>query len=222
MMVLLKSSVNQTKLRNNNDYTKGDLSFSLLFENDLCLCQLPQMQNHFYRITFVFSEASGKTMVFIIFRRRDHYPELCSRHGASLHENSVVFFAFFMRKKRARARDTRTMGEGPTRPLRVSLARKTRENRTVISVFFFVPLSVFYSLKETSYCLSTGCLVKNCSTCNDGFVRITYSLARRRLQANKNFTVCKPCNQTEKGRMKAKMPVIDRDESKCPPGQKDH
>lgn len=135
---------------------------------------------------------------------------------------SVVFFAFFMRKKRARARDTRTMGEGPTRPLRVSLARKTRENRTVISVFFFVPLSVFYSLKETSYCLSTGCLVKNCSTCNDGFVRITYSLARRRLQANKNFTVCKPCNQTEKGRMKAKMPVIDRDESKCPPGQKEH
>lgn len=62
-----------------------------------------------------------------------------------------------------------------------------------------------------------GCLVKNCSTCNDGFVRITYSLARRRLQANKNFTVCKPCNQTEKGRMKAKMQVIDRDESKCPP-----
>ena len=35
---------------------------SLLFENDLCLCQLPQMQNHFYRITFVFSEAYGKTM----------------------------------------------------------------------------------------------------------------------------------------------------------------
>ena len=135
---------------------------------------------------------------------------------------SVVFFAFFMRKKRARARDTRTMGEGATRPLRVSLARKTRENRTVISVFFFVPLSVFYSLKETSYCLSTGCLVKNCSTCNDGFVRITYSLTRRRLQANKNFTVCKPCNQTEKGRMKAKMQVIDRDESKCPPGQKEH
>ena len=135
---------------------------------------------------------------------------------------SVVFFAFFMRKKRARARDTRTMGEGPTRLLRVSLARKTRENRTVISVFFFVLLSVFYSLKETSYCLSAGCLAKNCSTCNDGFVRITYSLARRRLQANKNFTVCKPCNQTEKGRMKAKMQVIDRDESKCPPGQKEH
>ena len=179
----------------------------------------------------------------------------------------VVFYAFFMRSKRARARDTRTIGEGPTslhdrrfmsqagrtrclalrakyrvrpawlikrlscrlrpyprptRPLRVSLARKTRENRTVISVFFFVPLSVFYSLKETSYCLSTGCLVKNCSTCNDGFVRITYSLARRRLQANRNFTVCKPCNQTEKGRMKAKMQVIDRDESKCPPGQKEH
>lgn len=62
MIVLLKSSVNQTNLRNNKDYTKGDLSFSLLFENDLCLCQLPQMQNHFYRITFVFSEAYGKTM----------------------------------------------------------------------------------------------------------------------------------------------------------------
>lgn len=49
-----------------------------------------------------------------------------------------------MRKKRARARDTRTMGEGPTRPLRVSLARKTRENRTVISVF-----SLFLSLSFT-------------------------------------------------------------------------
>ena len=30
-------------------------------------------------------------MVFIIFRRRDHYPELCSRHGASL-QNRRYFF----------------------------------------------------------------------------------------------------------------------------------
>ena len=72
---------------------------SLLFENDLCLCQLPQMQNHFYRITFVFSEASGKTMVFIIFRRRDHYPELCSRHGARLHENKRCFLHVFHAKE---------------------------------------------------------------------------------------------------------------------------
>ena len=165
-------------------------------------------------------------MFFIIFRRRDHYPELCSRHGASLHENRRCFLRVFHAKEASEgARHTHDRWRPytrPTRPLRVSLARKTRENRTVISVFFFVPLSVFYSLKETSYCLSTGCLVKNCSTCNDGFVRITYSLARRRLQANRNFTVCKPCNQTEKGRMRAKMQVIDRDESKCPPGQKEH
>ena len=148
----------------------------------------------------------------------------CVAATAPACRTGVIFFALCVRKKRARAWDTRTMGvgEGATLPLRISFVRKTRENRTVISVFFFVSLSVFYSLKETLYCLSTGCLVKNCSTCNDGFVRITYSLERRRLQANKNFTVCKPCNQIEKRRMKAKMQVIDRDESKCPPGQKKH
>ena len=209
MIVLLKSSVNQTNLRNINDYTKA-----------ICLF-VPSLKTIFatatdakslYRVTFVFSEASGKNMVFIIFRRRDHYPELCSRHGASL-QNRRCFFRAKEASEGARRAHNGWRRCTPA-ALRISLARKTRENRTFISVFFFVPL-----LKETYY-LSTGCLAKNCSTCNDGFVRITYSLARRRLQANKNFTVCKPCNQTEKGRMKAKMQVIDRDDSKCPPGQK--
>ena len=157
-------------------------------------------------------------MAFIIFRRRD--PELCSRHGSSL-QNRRYFFAFFMRKKastteRARARDTRTRWGKALHARCVIRSPEKRGLKGMLFQSFLSPLSVFHSLKETSYCLFTGCLVKNCSRCNDGSVRITY----RRLPANRNFTICKPCNQTEKRRMKAKMQVIDRDESKCPPGQR--
>lgn len=87
-------------------------------------------------------------MFFIIFRRRDHYPELCSRHGASLHENRRCFLRVFHAKEASEgarhAHDRWRPYTRPTRPLRVSLARKTRENRTVISVF-----SLFLSLSFT-------------------------------------------------------------------------
>ena len=151
-------------------------------------------------------------MAFIIFRRRD--PELCSRHGASLQNRR--FFSHFSCERwqlglSERRRETRARWGKALHARCVFRSPEKRGLKGLLFQSFFSPLSVFHSLKETSYCLFTGCLVKNCSRCNEGFVRITY----RRLPANRNFTICKPCNQTEKRRMKAKMQVIDRDESKC-------
>ena len=87
-------------------------------------------------------------MFFIIFRRRDHYPELCSRHGASLHENRRCFLRVFMRRKRARARDTRTIGEGHTRDLHARFVFRSPEKRGKIGLLFQY-FSLFLSLSFT-------------------------------------------------------------------------
>ena len=95
------------------------------------------MQSHFYRITFVFSEASGKTMVFIIFRRCDHYPELCSRHGASLH--------FFSCERSERGRETRARW---VKALHARFVFRSPEKRGKIGLLFQY-FSLFFSLSFT-------------------------------------------------------------------------
>ena len=132
--------------------------------------------------------------------------------------NLLQFFSCERRQVRLseRGRETRARWGKALHARCVFRSPEKRGLKGLLFQSFLSPLSVFRSLKETLYCLFTGCLVKNCSRCNEGFVRITY----RRLPANRNFTICKPCNQTEKRRMKAKMQVIERDESKCPPGQR--
>lgn len=60
----------------------------------------------------------------------------------------VVFYAFFMRRKRARARDTRTIGEGPTRDLHARFVFRSPEKRGKIGLLFQY-FSLFLSLSFT-------------------------------------------------------------------------
>lgn len=60
----------------------------------------------------------------------------------------VVFYAFFMRRKRARARDTRTIDEGPTRDLHARFVFRSPEKRGKIGLLFQY-FSLFLSLSFT-------------------------------------------------------------------------
>lgn len=60
----------------------------------------------------------------------------------------VVFYAFFMRRKRARVRDTRTIGEGPTRDLHARFVFRSPEKRGKIGLLFQY-FSLFLSLSFT-------------------------------------------------------------------------